>query len=154
MDISSHTAEVSVPVQSSDQDTKLGRSDAGRRVARANRLLLAKAYVEDNLHRTELTPGGTAAALGISVRQLHMLFEPTGTSFATYLLLRRLERARILLAEQPDALIMDVAGACGIRSSTVFYRGFQQAFGMTPTKYRRAAAAADHGNANRSSPDD
>jgi AraC-like DNA-binding protein len=154
MDISSHTAEASVPVQSSDQDTKQGRSDSSRRVPRAHRLLLAKAHVEDNLHQAELTPSRTAAALGISVRQLHMLFEPTGTSFASYLLLRRLERARTLLAEQPDVLIMDVAGACGIRSSTVFYRGFQQTFGMTPMEHRRAAAAASHDGANTPSPDD
>lgn len=110
----------------------------GRRAARAERLLLAQAFVEDNLHRPELTPAVTAAALGISVRQLHMLFEPTGTTFSNYLLLRRLERARTLLAQRREARIMDIGLDCGIPSSTVLYRGFQRAFGTTPAKYRRS----------------
>ena len=73
----------------------------------------------------------------MSVRQLHLLFEPTGTTFARYVLQRRLERARQFLVLQPARPILDIALACGIESSTVFYRGFRQAYGVTPTDYRK-----------------
>jgi AraC-like DNA-binding protein len=102
------------------------------------RLAAVQAYVESNLEWGVLTPVTTARALGISVRQLHLLFQPTGKTFARYVLARRLERVRVTLLQQPARKVLDVAFAWGIESSTVFYRGFRQAFGMTPTAYRRA----------------
>ena len=86
----------------------------------------------------DLAPANTARELGISVRQLHLLFGPTGTTFSRYVLSRRLERARLKLALEPRRKILDVAFACGIESSTVFYRAFRDAFGITPTGYRRS----------------
>jgi AraC-like DNA-binding protein len=38
--------------------------------------------------------------------------------------------------------VVEIALACGIRSSTVFYRGFAQAFGMNPTEYRLSLSKA------------
>lgn len=105
---------------------------------RNERLSAVKAHVEDNLEWGELTPAATARVFDISVRQLHMLFEPTGTTFSRYVLSRRLERARRALLLDPTRRILDVALCCGIESSTVFYRGFRDAFGMNPTDYRRA----------------
>jgi AraC-like DNA-binding protein len=109
---------------------------------RARRLQAAQAFLEENLHRDALTPAITATALGISLRQLHLLFEPTATSFSRYLLLRRLQRACALLSDPAGGRIIDIALACGIRSSTVFYRGFHQAFGMNPTEYRNSLRSA------------
>lgn len=111
--------------------------------SRRQRLSAVQTYVEDNLEWGELTPAATARVFDISVRQLHMLFEPTGTTFARYVLSRRLERARRALLLDPTRKIVDVALGCGIESSTVFYRGFRDAFGMNPTDYRRSA----HGGA-------
>jgi AraC-like DNA-binding protein len=54
---------------------------------------------------------------------------------------RRLERAKLLLVEQPGRKVLDVALACGIESSTVFYRAFRGAFGMNPGDYRRLLRA-------------
>jgi len=105
---------------------------------RVSRLDVARELIESQLHRSELTPVNTAGALGISVRLLHLLFKPTGTSFARYVMSRRLERVRHLLASEPTRPIMDIALACGIESSTVFYRAFRKAFGMTPVEYRRS----------------
>jgi AraC-like DNA-binding protein len=112
------------------------------RIARAHRLQAARQLIEDNLHRHDLAPAAVAQALGISLRQLHMLFEPTGQSFSRYLLARRLEAARAQLASHPDRAVVEIALACGIRSSTVFYRGFAQAFGMNPTEYRLSLSKA------------
>jgi AraC-like DNA-binding protein len=107
----------------------------------ACRLQSAQAYIAANLEWGSLTPARTARALGISVRQLHLLFEPTGVTFSRYVLARRLERARSQLAIQPTRKIVDVALSSGIESLTVFYRGFREAFGMTPTHYRRSLCA-------------
>lgn len=116
---------------------------AGSRGTPAERLKAVQAYLEANLHREELSPAATAMALGISVRQLHLLFVPTGTTFSRYLLMRRLERTRVLIADPAGQRIIDIAYSCGIKSSTVFYRGFRRAFGITPTEYRAGRRQAE-----------
>jgi AraC-like DNA-binding protein len=121
-----------------EQANAAGANGSGARAARAHRLLAAQQFIDDNLQRDDLTPTMTAEALGISVRQLHMLFEPTGRSFSRYVLARRLDRARQELASDPDRAVVEIALACGIKSSTVFYRGFRHAFGMNPTDYRQS----------------
>jgi AraC-like DNA-binding protein len=103
----------------------------------AQRLRVAHDFIEENLHREDLTPALVAQALGISLRQLHIMFAPTGQSFSRYVLSRRLERARLQLSDFPDRAVIDVALACGIKSSSVFYRGFRDAFGMNPSSYRK-----------------
>jgi AraC-like DNA-binding protein len=61
---------------------------------RLARLEEAKCYVDLHLADPELTPEKAAGALRTSVRQLHRLFEPSGTSFARYMTRRRLEERR------------------------------------------------------------
>ena len=75
----------------------------------------------------------------ISVRQLHLLFEPTETSFAEHVQGRRLEECRAIL-ESPSARarsITDIAYAWGLNSLASFYRAFGQRFGVSPGMVRR-----------------
>jgi AraC-like DNA-binding protein len=109
---------------------------------RAGRLERARQFIESNLHRPDLTPARTAALLGVSVRQLHLLFAPTGTTFARYVMSRRLERARLLLSLDARRPVIEIALACGIESSSVFYRGFREAYGMSPNEFRAHPAGA------------
>ena len=111
------------------------------RAGRSERLQAIQSYIGDNLEWGDLTPASVARALGISLRQLHMLFETTGTTFSRYVLACRLERAREALLLDPARKIIDVAFSCGIRSSTVFYRGFREMFQMNPTECREMALA-------------
>jgi AraC-like DNA-binding protein len=70
-----------------------------------------------------------AAAMKISVRQLYLLFEPTGTSFAEHVLGRRLEECRAAL-ESPSGRgrsVTDVAYAWGFNSLTTFYQALANA---------------------------
>jgi AraC-like DNA-binding protein len=76
--------------------------------------------------------------LGISVRRLHLLFEPTGTTCTRYVLSRRMEHARVLLAQTPKRPVADVAYACGFDSLSTFYRSFRAAFRMSPADFRRS----------------
>ena len=91
-----------------------------------------------NLHRPDLTPAMVAAWLGVSIRQLHLVFEPTGKSVARTMTALRLTEARRRLAAMPDQQVADIALACGFDSIATFYRVFRSTFGMTPTECRLA----------------
>jgi AraC-like DNA-binding protein len=91
------------------------------------------------LPEPDLTPARVAAAMKISVRQLHLLFEPTGKSFAEHVLGRRLEECRAIL-ENPSSRgrsVADIAYAWGFNSLASFYRAFGQRFGVSPGMLRR-----------------
>jgi AraC-like DNA-binding protein len=111
-------------------------------IARSARLKVARVFVERNLHRADLKAELVARAMQISVRQLHMLFEPTGMSFSRYVLARRLEQARVMLEAEPDRKVLGIVLECGIESLSVFYRGFHARFGVTPTQHRRSLRQA------------
>jgi AraC-like DNA-binding protein len=53
-------------------------------------------------------------------------------------LARRLDKARTALAQDQRRKIIEVAYSCGIESLSVFYRGFRDAYGMTPTEFRNS----------------
>lgn len=109
---------------------------------RAGRLTEARRYIDCHLADPDLSPAGVAAALRISVRALHALFEPTGTSFARHVLRRRLEECRTALLGHPTRPVTDIAFAWGFSSLSGFYHAFQSAFGMSPGDLRAASRAA------------
>ena len=109
---------------------------------RAGRLVAAKAYINQHLAEPDLSPAGVAAAMGISVRTLHLLFEPTGSSFTRHVLRRRLEECRTALLANPTRPVTDIAFAWGFNSLSGFYRAFQAAFGAAPGDVRLAARGA------------
>ena len=117
--------------------------DALRLAVRQLRLIQARDLIGQNFWRVDLTPARIAAMLGISVRQLHLLFEPTGTSVARHLTMLRLSHAKALLAEASVRPISAVAFASGFDSLATFYRVFRANFGMAPMEYRHAVVAAE-----------
>lgn len=116
---------------------------SGRDSLRAARLERAKGHIDRHLAEPGLTPASTAAALGISVRHLHLLFEPTGTSFAQYVARQRLLRCRAALASPTGThrSVADIAFGWGFNSLATFYRAFEREFGLPPTALRAVAAA-------------
>jgi AraC-like DNA-binding protein len=109
---------------------------------RAGRLAEAKRLIDRSLTVPDLSAVWIAASLGISVRMLHLLFEPTGSSFARYVLRRRLEECRAALLADPTRPVIDIAFAWGFGSLSSFYRAFQTAFGMAPGDLREASCEA------------
>jgi AraC-like DNA-binding protein len=108
---------------------------------RLARLEEAKRYIGLHLADPEMTPEKTAAALKMSVRQLHLVFEPSGTSFAQYVLKRRLAECRAALLSPVGARsVTDIALGFGFNSLWTFNRTFRRAFGATPSEMRGAAA--------------
>jgi AraC-like DNA-binding protein len=124
-----------------------GRS-SGRDSLRAARLEGAKHYIDEHLAEPHLTPASTAAALGISVRHLHLLFEPTGISFAQYVERRRLRHCRDALTSSVGARrsVADIASGWGFNSLATFYRAFECEFGMPPSALRSSVDAPAQAN--------
>ena len=106
----------------------------------AARLADARRYVERHLSDPQLSAERAAAALKISLRELHRLFEPSGTSFARYVLGRRLEECRAALMNPVgDRSVTDIALAWGFGSLPTFNRTFRRAFDATPSELRGQA---------------
>jgi len=114
-------------------------SPEAREALHAGYLCAARAILDRNLHRPELSPAMVALLLGISVRQLHHLFEPTGLTFTRTLALKRLHIARRLLVTEPHRAVIDIAFSCGFDSAATFYRAFRVVHGMTPSDARAMA---------------
>ncbi|MDB5188381.1 MAG: transcriptional regulator, arac family [Candidatus Kaiserbacteria bacterium] len=115
------------------------------------RLERARRIIAQNLGAHDLNPERIAGELGISVRQLHLCFEPTGESLGQYVRRRRLEACKATL-EDPLALqrsVMEIAFGWGFSSMPTFYRAFQNAYGAAPLEIRAAAMArhAERGGA-------
>jgi AraC-like DNA-binding protein len=110
-----------------------------RAALRSGYLHAARAIMKRDLHRPDLTPAMVGAELAISLRQVHVLFEPTGFSFARTLTAMRLKEARRELVAMPGRSVADIAYACGFESIATFYRVFRSTFGMTPGDVRMAS---------------
>jgi AraC-like DNA-binding protein len=117
-------------------------------------LLRVRKYIDANLDDPELSPGMIAAANGISVRYLHCLFEPEGTTMVQYVIKKRLVRCRrdLLNPVMAHRTITDIAFSWGFQNSTHFSRRFKDEFGLSPQEFRNDACsttrdgtrAADH----------
>jgi AraC-like DNA-binding protein len=116
------------------------RPSTGRDARRAEQLDAAKRHVEQHLADPDLTPASTAAAIGISLRQLYILFEPTGNGFARYLLRQRLLKCRDTIAGATGTgrSVADIAFGWGFSSMATFYRAYASEFNATPTAQRVA----------------
>ena len=119
-----------------------GASEEGQQVGRgsvqAARLDAVKQHIKVHLADPALSPAGVATALGISVRQLHLLFERTGTTFGQYVLRQRLLRCRDGIAGVTGTTrkVTDIAFGWGFNSMATFYRAFSAEFGTAPSALR------------------
>lgn len=110
-----------------------------RAALRAGLRHAAREILARDLRQPRLSPASVARELGISLRQVHVLFEPTGLSFARTLTALRLADASRMLAAAPTRSVTDIAYRCGFDSIATFYRAFRAAYDMTPNDARAAA---------------
>jgi AraC-like DNA-binding protein len=129
---------VALACSTSDERTEPGQSSA-----RPAQFAAVKRYVESHLADPDLTPATAAAALGISPRQLHRLFEPSGSTFARYVLRQRLLRCRDTIAGATGTgrSVIDIAFGWGFNSMATFYRAFVSEFGGPPGVLRSLRAS-------------
>jgi AraC family transcriptional regulator, positive regulator of tynA and feaB len=101
----------------------------------------AQAYIEANLHDPSLDPPRLAAATGVSLRRLQLLFGAQGRHISDWIWHRRLEAAAKRLAD-PGCLHMPLgtpAYGCGFMSQSHFSRRFKERYGLGPRDYRQRA---------------
>lgn len=97
-----------------------------------NRVL---AYIDINL-TGDLRPHKLALYLGIHISHLSAMFSrEMGTSLISYINLRRIDYARLLL-DNTDLSIADIAWQCGYMDPHYFSRLFKICTGVSPKKYR------------------
>jgi AraC-like DNA-binding protein len=113
----------------------------GREAVRCAKFQQVLHHIERHLCDPKLTPARAAVAVGISLRQLHLLFEPEGTSFARWVQRRRLEEIHNLLASPStrERPIAELAFAWGFNDLSTFYRAFRAVYGVRPSDIRAAS---------------
>ena len=93
----------------------------------------ARTFIEENLTDPGLGADQVAAAIGISERHLSRVFAADEASVPRYVLSRRLELARAMLAAsapgQETATVAEIAARCGFVSTTYFSHVFRKQFG-------------------------
>ncbi|MBB3236795.1 AraC family transcriptional regulator [Phyllobacterium endophyticum] len=95
-------------------------------------------YIEDAIDH-DLRLSTLAAIAGMSTHHFAHSFQQTiGMSPHSYVLVRRIERARALL-HRGGAPLVDVALACGFSSQSHLTTVFRRCLGLTPGEYRRRA---------------
>ena len=120
-------------------DRPAADADSGHRAL----MLQITAFIEEHLGNPDLTPQLIAVAHHISLRQLHKLFQGSGTTVGGWIRQRRMERCgRDLrdpgLADRPVAAI---GARWGYPDPAHFSRLFKSAYGAGPRDYRYHADA-------------
>jgi AraC-like DNA-binding protein len=118
-------------------------AEQGQDSRQSAQLAAVKRYIDLHLADPGLTPASVAAALGFSPRQLHRLFQPSGSTFARYVLHQRLLACRDTIAGATGTgrSVIDIAFGWGFNSMATFYRAFTSEFGSAP---HRGAGSIAH----------
>lgn len=113
------------------------RAPSGEYALAPYRLARVRECVEAKLD-TNMTLAELAAAVGLSPFHFARAFKKTtGVTPYRYVIERRVERARALLAD-PRLRLVEVALACGFGSQQQFTTMFRRLTGMTPGAYRKS----------------
>ena len=95
-------------------------------------------YARSRLEDPRLGAAAIARHLGISLRALYQLFEPTGETIAWRITRLRVERAKEMLLHHPERTALEIGLACGFDSSATFYRNFTHIEGVAPGEFRKS----------------
>ena len=116
----------------------LSRGEPQSNPGRLRLLAAARVHAQANLRDPELGPQTAAAAVGISVRYLHQLFQSEGTSFGAWVREERLRRCHVDIADAAHAQrsISDIAFGYGFNDMAHFSRLFARRFGYPPRQLR------------------
>lgn len=109
-------------------------------VGRAGIRRRALAYIDRRLADPELGPAEVAAAVGVSTRYLHRVFEDSERSVSAHIRFRRLQRCRDDLVDPRFGAfqIAAIARRHGFLSQSIFSSNFRKAFGVSPRDMRGA----------------
>jgi AraC-like DNA-binding protein len=132
-------------------ETRFATADGGSRPTAIDAALLRRLEhsmsVERAYRREGLTIGSLSAELGVPEYRLRQLInEGLGhRNFNAFLNSYRIEEAKVALADpgQKDVPVLTIAMDTGFQSIGPFNRAFKAATDVTPTEFRRLAAAGN-----------
>ncbi|UNK47760.1 AraC family transcriptional regulator [Arthrobacter sulfonylureivorans] len=98
----------------------------------------AAAYAEANLIDPDLDARRIAAAIFVSTRQLHKIFQAEGTTASAWIRARRLAKCRSMLndPEYHWMSVGDIGAAWGFFNRAHFSRIYRAAYGCSPREHR------------------
>lgn len=101
----------------------------------------ASQYIDENLVDPELSPLQVAAAMGVSLRYLNMVFAKHEVGVSRTIWHRRVLRAARDLQNRAlsELSITSIAFALGFNDSAHFTRAFRRVYGQTPSAFRHQA---------------
>jgi AraC-like DNA-binding protein len=119
----------------------------GRSSSRAELLLRARAHAQSRLGDPSLAPGEIAAAVHVSKRYLHRLFEGDGSTVSSWIRRRRLEGCRSDLADpaRRGETVASIGARWGLANPAHLSRLFRDAYGLSPTEYRAEQLQGEEG---------
>jgi AraC-like DNA-binding protein len=131
---------------------RLDDSTRVRGAVQRSLMLRIKDYIDLRLCDPALGPAEIAAAVNISTRYLHKLFEADHHTVSLYIKGLRLERARrdLLDPRLAGRPISTIACSCGFGDLSGFNRAFKQAYALSPSELRNASASAAESAPSRS----
>lgn len=137
------SSDLVVTLLSSTLDT----GDAAHGCAQRSLVLRIKDYIDQRLADPALSPDEIAAAVGISTRYLHKLFQDEHRSVSQYVRNLRLERAHRALLDPRHAhrSISSIAHDSGFGDLSAFNRAFKDTYGHTPRTLRSTPTPPDPG---------
>jgi len=117
----------------------------GPSLARAAVRKRALAYIDRRISDPALGPATVAAAIGVSTRYLHKVFEPSEKSVSAHIRANRLVRAWEDLSDQRlcQRPISEIAVHNGFANQSLFATCFKKEFGVSPRSVRAAARPPD-----------
>jgi AraC-like DNA-binding protein len=105
----------------------------------------ALAYIDRRVGDPDLDPAMIAAAIGVSTRYLHRVFEASENSVSASIRARRLQRAHEDLTDWRlrQQSISEIASRYGFANQSSFATCFKKEFGMSPRTVRTAVSPRD-----------
>ena len=101
------------------------------------RIQAALEYIDSCLYE-KFTAADVAQAASFSEYHFHRLFRAyTSESIHQYVSSRRLEKAAQLLLADPTIRLLDLAIEVGFETHSAFSRAFKQAYGVSPTQFKK-----------------
>lgn len=106
---------------------------------------LRKAMDEDQAYLDEeLSLARLAAQIDLTPHQLSELVNTAfGVGFSRYVRGHRVEAAKRMLVDEPDASVLSIGLAVGFTSQSNFYAAFRELTGEVPGRYRRRLGTPD-----------
>ena len=88
-----------------------------------------------------LSLNDVAHSLSLSAQQLSELVNSSyGVGFPRYVRGYRIEEAKKMLLDEPDASVLSISLATGFKSQSSFYTAFKELTNLTPAAYRKSMA--------------